>query len=125
MYMLINFIYMLQVIYKSFKCRLRFVQSAFIHKEFCMQENKVRAFIRCSSSVMSEKSVGLIENLVQLNHFSSKHISNLTLYIVSICSHARRLLPYSFKVSVDVFVDRLLTIVERCSFLLIISVIET
>ena len=60
MYMLVSFIYVfqIQVIYKSFKCRLKFVQSAFIHQEFCMQKNKVRlkAFISCCFSLMSEEN---------------------------------------------------------------------
>ena len=63
--MLVNFIYMFQVIYKSFKCRLRFVRSAFIHTKICMQKNKVKAFISCCFCVKSEKNVGLIENLAQ------------------------------------------------------------
>ena len=54
--LLISFIYMFQVIYKSVKCRLEFVQSAFIHKEFCTQKNKVKAFISCCFSVMFEKN---------------------------------------------------------------------
>ena len=53
--MLINFIYMFHVIHKSFRCRLKFVQSAFIHKEFCKQKNKIKAFICCCFSVMFEK----------------------------------------------------------------------
>ena len=53
--MLINFIYMFQIIYKRLKCKIKFVRSAFIHKEFCMQKNKVKAFI-CCFSIMSEKN---------------------------------------------------------------------
>ena len=60
MYMLINFTYMFQVVYKSFSCRLEFVQSAFIHKEFCMQKNKVKAFVCCCFSVMSKKTTRLL-----------------------------------------------------------------
>ena len=69
MRMLINFIHLVQVIYKSFKCRLKFVQSAFIHKEFCVQKNKVKAFICCCFSVMSEtNSCGIVE-------FSFQHLA--------------------------------------------------
>ena len=50
MYMLINYIYMFQVVYKGFKCRLKFVQSALIPKEFCMQKNKVKTFFCCCFS---------------------------------------------------------------------------
>ena len=79
MYKLISFTYMFQIIYESFKCRLNFVQSAFIHTEFCVQKNKVKAFICCCFSIMPEKNKwGLIENLAQFKLFSFKHISNLT-----------------------------------------------
>ena len=76
MYMLVNFIYMFQVIYKSFKCRLKFVQSAFIHKEFCMQKNKVKEENQCGINWKSAK----------LRLFSFKQISNLT-QKDWVCSH--------------------------------------
>ena len=41
---------------KASSCRLKFGQSAFIRKEFCMQKNKVKAFICCCFSVMSKKN---------------------------------------------------------------------
>ena len=47
---------MFQVIYKCFKCRQELVQSTFTHKEFCMQKNRVEAFICCCFFVMSEKN---------------------------------------------------------------------
>ena len=47
---------MFQVIYESFKFRLKFVQSASIHKEFCMQKNKVKGFICCCFTVMAKKN---------------------------------------------------------------------
>ena len=53
--MLINFIYMFQVIYKGFKCRLKFAQSAFIYKEFCMKRIKSKPS-SAVFSVMSEKN---------------------------------------------------------------------
>ena len=78
MYMLINFVYMFQVIYKSFKCRFNFVQSAFIHKEFCMQMMKSKPLaVIVFPSCPKRMSVGLIDNLAQLKLFSSKHISDM------------------------------------------------
>ena len=41
---------------QSFKCKFKSVQSAFIHKEFCMQKNKVKAFICCCFSILPEKN---------------------------------------------------------------------
>ena len=79
MYMLIDFVNLLQIIYKGVKC----VQSAFTKKTFCMQKNERSKRIKSNSfvfvfSLCSERmSVGSIENRSQLELFSFTHISNL------------------------------------------------
>ena len=74
---------MFQVLYKNFKHRLKFVQSAFMHKEFFMQKNKVKAFICCCFAILSKKNeCGINENLAQLKLFPFKHISNLAEHCV-------------------------------------------
>ena len=86
MYMLINFIHMFQVLYISFKYRLKFVQSAYIHKEFCMQKSKPPSSVVVFPSCPNRISVGLIESLAQLKLFAFKHISDLT-QKDWVCSH--------------------------------------
>jgi len=78
--MLINFVNIFQIIYEGFKCKLKFVQGAFMNKTFCMQKNKpkhtsVSAFLSCLKRI----NVGFIKNQSWSKLFPFNYISNLVL----------------------------------------------
>ena len=87
MYMLINFIYMLQVIYKASSVGLNLFSLHLHTKNFACKRIKSKpASVVVFPSFWKRISVALIENLAQLKLFSFKRISNLT-QKDCVCSH--------------------------------------